>query len=122
MILSDPVNDKLKKLIISEAKKNKIEIEFLESQNFINSRFENEEYRSSRNRWFMADFYKHQRRKLNILLEGDKPVGGKWSFDTENRKKFQSLSVKIYQESIFQKLHPIIKKQLITWRESFLIL
>ena len=87
MILSDPVNDKLKKLIISEAKKNKIEIEFLESQNFINTRFENEEFRSSRNRWFMADFYKHQRRKLNILLEGGKPVGGKWSFDTENRKK-----------------------------------
>ena len=86
MILSDPINDKLKELIISEAKKNKIEIEFLDSQNFINTRFENEEYRGSRNRWFMADFYKYQRRKLNILLEGDKPIGGKWSFDAENRK------------------------------------
>jgi deoxyribodipyrimidine photolyase-related protein len=33
-------------------------------------------------------FYKWQRIRLNILIEkGDKPVGGKWSFDEENRKK-----------------------------------
>ena len=70
----------------------------------------------------MADFYKHQRRKLNILLEGDKPVGGKWSFDTENRKKIPKSERKNIPRINFQKLHPIIKKQLITWRESFLIL
>lgn len=27
------------------------------------------------------------RKKYTILVEGGKPVGGKWSFDTENRKK-----------------------------------
>ncbi len=36
----------------------------------------------------MASFYSWQRRRLGVLVEesGD-PVGGKWSFDTENRKK-----------------------------------
>ena len=31
-------------------------------------------------------FYKYQRIKLNILIDSDnKPIGGKWTFDTENR-------------------------------------
>jgi len=35
----------------------------------------------------MASFYKKQRRKFNLLMDGDEPQGGKWSFDEENRKK-----------------------------------
>ncbi len=30
-------------------------------------------------------FYKYQRIKLDILIKNDKPIGNKWSFDTENR-------------------------------------
>ncbi len=38
---------------------------------------------------FMATYYKEQRRRLDILIsEGGKPVGGKWSYDKDNRKKF----------------------------------
>jgi len=34
------------------------------------------------------NFYKWQRIRFNILMENnEKPVGGKWSFDEENRKK-----------------------------------
>jgi len=29
-----------------------------------------------------------QRQRLNILMEGDQPAGGVWSFDTENRKQW----------------------------------
>ncbi len=36
----------------------------------------------------MSSFYMNQRKKLNILIDDEnKPVGGKWSFDVENRKK-----------------------------------
>ncbi|WP_010147044.1 cryptochrome/photolyase family protein [Serinicoccus profundi] len=35
----------------------------------------------------MQHFYAWQRRRLDVLMEGDQPVGGRWSFDTENRKK-----------------------------------
>jgi len=36
----------------------------------------------------MQTFYQQQRQRLDILVESDgTPVGGKWSFDTENRKK-----------------------------------
>jgi deoxyribodipyrimidine photolyase-related protein len=33
------------------------------------------------------NFYKWQRIRLDILVKDEKPDGGKWSYDTENRKK-----------------------------------
>lgn len=37
---------------------------------------------------FMKTFYEKERKRLRILLDGkDKPSGGHWSFDVENRKK-----------------------------------
>jgi deoxyribodipyrimidine photolyase-related protein len=36
----------------------------------------------------MKNFYEWQRKRLNILIDdNNKPVGGSWSYDTENRKK-----------------------------------
>jgi deoxyribodipyrimidine photolyase-related protein len=35
----------------------------------------------------MEFFYREMRRHHVILMEGDQPVGGKWNFDAENRKK-----------------------------------
>lgn len=36
----------------------------------------------------MGDFYKRQRRDLEILVDADlEPIGGQWSFDEDNRKK-----------------------------------
>ena len=36
--------------------------------------------------WRMDAFYRHVRRQSDILMEGDKPLGGKYSFDVDNRK------------------------------------
>ncbi len=35
----------------------------------------------------MEFFYREMRRRKNILMDGDVPVGGKWNYDSENRKK-----------------------------------
>ena len=35
----------------------------------------------------MAQFYMDQRRRTGILMQDNKPMGGRWSFDQENRKK-----------------------------------
>ena len=35
-----------------------------------------------------ANYYKKSRKGMDLLLEDGKPVGGKWSFDDENRKSF----------------------------------
>ena len=69
--------------------KRRIELVTAVSPMFLSSR---ESFRTfsqkSTSRLQMATFYKEQRRNLKLLLEPDgSPFGGRWSFDTENRKK-----------------------------------
>ena len=61
---------------------------------FLNTDEENRDWRAGRKRWFMADFYKHQRRRLDILMDGDEPEGGQGSFDEDNRKKIPRAMMK----------------------------
>ena len=42
---------------------------------------------TKQNKYRHDAFYKFMRIKYNILVENNKPVGGRWSFDTENRNK-----------------------------------
>lgn len=83
----DPHDDMLSKRLRRGCEQRTIELRFLETPMFLNSPEENREYRSGRKRWFMADFYRHQRQRLEVMVEDGEPVGGRWSFDEENRKK-----------------------------------
>ena len=38
-------------------------------------------------RFFLTSFYIRERKRLSILTRNSKPVGGKWTFDTENRRR-----------------------------------
>lgn len=61
----------------------------VESPNFINTTAEINAYFKPGKKYFQTDFYVHQRKKRNILLdETGKPEGGKWTFDTDNRSKY----------------------------------
>jgi Uncharacterized protein related to deoxyribodipyrimidine photolyase len=44
------------------------------------------EWASSRKRLLMEDFYRVSRQRFQVLMKGNKPVGGKWNFDKENRQ------------------------------------
>ncbi len=62
-------------------------IRWVENPVFLTSAVDWAKYRGRYNRLFMADFYKWQRLRLRILIEGpDQPVGGQWSYDAENRR------------------------------------
>ncbi|MGB0177980.1 MAG: cryptochrome/photolyase family protein, partial [Owenweeksia sp.] len=69
-------------------KENKLELEVVESPAFITTQKEFRQYLEKHPKPFMHTFYKEQRKRLGILLNssGD-PLHGKWSFDSENRKK-----------------------------------
>lgn len=69
------------------AKKYGISLKKYESPNFLTTVKEINEYFADGKRFFMADFYRFQRKRLGILVSNKEPVGGKWSFDEENRKK-----------------------------------
>ena len=46
-------------------------------------------FREDKKSFFQTSFYKQERKRLGLLLdENQNPLGGKWTFDSENRKKF----------------------------------
>lgn len=45
-------------------------------------------YTNKKNYYHDRSFYKWQRKRLNLLMNGEKPYGDKWSFDKDNRNKY----------------------------------
>ena len=86
----DPTDFILEKRVRDYAADLGLDLETLDNPDFINTRRLNEEYDEGHRRWFMADFYKWQRKRLDVMMEGPKgarePRGGQWSFDRDNRK------------------------------------
>ncbi|PSL39954.1 deoxyribodipyrimidine photolyase-related protein [Labedella gwakjiensis] len=58
----------------------------METPNFLTDREDIDDW-FARNDARMQNFYVWQRKRLDVLLDHGKPVGGKWSFDADNRKK-----------------------------------
>jgi deoxyribodipyrimidine photolyase-related protein len=58
----------------------------LETPAFLTTREQVEEIFGRYDKPRMQHFYQAQRRRLDLLMEGGSPVGGRWSYDTENRK------------------------------------
>ena len=80
----------LERRLTSKAKKNEIELNAFENPMFLNSSLDLESFfRSDKKKFYQTSFYIEQRKKLGILLDASgNAEGGKWSFDTENRKKY----------------------------------
>lgn len=83
------VQDKFfEKALIDFCHKQKITLSWLGTAMFLCPRERFKEYLASHRRPFMKVFYEEERKRLNILmLPNGKPMGERWSFDTENRKK-----------------------------------
>ncbi|HCF04571.1 cryptochrome/photolyase family protein [Flavobacterium sp.] len=58
-----------------------------DSEHFISSRNELGDFFKGKKTFLMESFYHMMRKKHYILMEGDKPLTGKWNYDGENRKK-----------------------------------
>lgn len=60
-------------------------VQIIPSPMFLTTRYEFNVYLQSVKKPFMKSFYQEQRKRLNILIKDGKPLGGVWSFDSENR-------------------------------------
>ena len=58
-----------------------------DSEHFMSSRNELGDFFQGKKTFLMESFYHMMRKKHHILMEGDKPLTGKWNYDGENRKK-----------------------------------
>ena len=125
-------------------KKNQYPVTIWQSPMFLTSREQFQSYLKLTKRPFMKTFYESQRKRLNILVKDGQPVGGAWSFDTENRKPLpknkQTPNLPVFQmtenvKEVIQivdqefKKHPghskdfwlpVDRKQAKKWLQSFL--
>lgn len=63
-----------------------VPVRVLEDDRFLCSEAEFAAWAEGRRQLRMEWFYREMRRKTGLMMEGDKPEGGQWNFDHENRK------------------------------------
>jgi deoxyribodipyrimidine photolyase-related protein len=62
------------------------QINLLPDNHFLWSRAEFQTWAKSRQNLLLEDFYRAGRKRFKVLMAGEKPVGGKWNFDRQNRQ------------------------------------
>ena len=86
--LADPVDDVLTRRISSFASHHGCGLEILSTPMLLTPAAVIDNHFASGKKPLMGRFYEMQRKRLDLLIEPDGgPVGGRWSFDADNRKK-----------------------------------
>lgn len=84
----------LERRMVRSAKVHGLKLISHSSPNFICTSEYLKNYFDQKKQYFLTEFYIEQRKRFSILIQDGQPVGGKWTFDTENRKKMPG-SVKV---------------------------
>ena len=86
----DPVDGWIQKRLNQCCSENKITTKQFPSPLFINTQEDLKNFfTNDKKKYHQTTFYKDQRKKHSILVDfNGKPTGDKWTFDTENRKKY----------------------------------
>jgi deoxyribodipyrimidine photolyase-related protein len=80
------IEDKFfEKRLIHFFSQKKIDLTIWQSPMFLTTREQFQRYLKTTRKPLMKNFYMEQRKRLNILMTNNKPLGGAWSFDKENR-------------------------------------
>ncbi len=58
----------------------------LPARGFVTPIHEFRQWADGRRRLVMEDYYRDYRRRSGVLMDGDRPVGGSWNYDAENRE------------------------------------
>jgi deoxyribodipyrimidine photolyase-related protein len=87
-LVVEPTDDWLKKHVTAGCAAARIELQWFEDDSFLTPVDVMQRWANGRKHYHFTDFYMQQRKRLRLLLdERGKPIGGKWTFDTENRKR-----------------------------------
>lgn len=62
------------------------DVELIDNDQFLCSAEEFAVWAATRKSLRMEDFYRWQRQRLGIMMDGSQPVGGRWNFDADNRE------------------------------------
>ena len=86
--LADPVDDLLTKRVRKTLQQRSCVLEMLPTPMLLTPTEVMDDYFNGRRKPMMGNFYQMQRKRLGVLIDDQGgPVGGRWSFDADNRKK-----------------------------------
>ncbi|MCY2982537.1 MAG: cryptochrome/photolyase family protein [Planctomycetota bacterium] len=84
----DPTDQWLTQRVAKGCRDANIDLTWLEDTSFLTPTDVMQRWAENRKHYHFTDFYMQQRKRLQLLLDDKgKPLGGKWTFDTENRKR-----------------------------------
>ena len=87
--------------------------EAFDSEHFLARRKDFKDFFVGKKRYLMESFYRQMRKTHDILMDGDKPQGGRWNFDVENRRRYDG-RVPIPKPKLFRndvaEIHKMIEK------------
>ncbi|MCU0578503.1 MAG: cryptochrome/photolyase family protein [Desulfobacterota bacterium] len=87
IVLADLNDDLLEKRVSVLSARTGLPVSRVPSPGFLTSRGWFEDFFREARHYSLTSFYIAQRRLLKLLVQDDKPLGGKWSFDPQNRKR-----------------------------------
>jgi deoxyribodipyrimidine photolyase-related protein len=84
----EPTDDWLRQRVAVGCRDAQISAEWVTDHSFLTPADVMQQWAEPRKHYHFTDFYMQQRKRLTLLLDAKgRPVGGKWTFDTDNRKR-----------------------------------
>jgi deoxyribodipyrimidine photolyase-related protein len=88
LVMTTPGDWRVLENIQAVARTAGLSLDLREDRHFFVSLAEFSEYAQGRKSLRMEYFYREQRKRHRVLMDGDTPVGGQWNFDADNRESF----------------------------------
>lgn len=66
-----------------------IPVTAFDTEHFYTSRSHLKQFFKGKKSYLLESFYRDLRVKFDLMMEGDKPITGKWNYDKENRSKYK---------------------------------
>jgi deoxyribodipyrimidine photolyase-related protein len=88
LVMTAPGDWRVLQAIREVAETNGVPLDVREDRHFFCSLPDFAAHANSRRSLRMEYFYREQRKRHRVLMDGDEPVGGQWNFDADNREAF----------------------------------
>ena len=88
LAMTAPGDWRVLKAIKNVAEANGLALDIREDRHFFSSVRDFAAHAKGRKSLRMEYFYREQRKRHQILMDGDQPTGGQWNFDADNRESF----------------------------------
>jgi deoxyribodipyrimidine photolyase-related protein len=88
LVMTEPGDWRVLQAIKALAQAQDLPLDIREDRHFFGSIADFAAHAKGRKSLRMEYFYREQRKRHQVLMQGDEPVGGQWNFDADNRESF----------------------------------